>query len=334
MNLSEFDFDLPEELIAQTPLSDRASSRLLVIERESGRIQHLVFRDIVRLLEPGDLLVLNDTRVSARRLLGTKDSGLRVEALIMSSSNEEYLALTKPAKKLRIGDRVTFDDGLTARVVGTQGGGLRSFVFEGGCPEDVIGRAGSIPLPPYIRQTVQDEGRYQTVYASTPGSAAAPTAGLHFTDDVFIELKSKGVHTARVTLDVGLDTFRPVQSERIHDHSIHGERCVMPAETAQAVRECTGRIIAVGTTSVRTLESFATGPRCVSHGEMVSRLFVTPGYKFQVVDGMLTNFHMPKTTMLFMVAAMAGHGHLKAAYKEAVQERYRFLSFGDSMLVV
>ena len=335
MKLVEFDYDLPEELIAQRPLDDRSASRLLWLHRRDGLIEHRSFRDVTTILQEGDLLVLNDTRVTARRLLGHRKSGGKVEALVLREVGEFHEALTRPAKKLRPGEELEFQYGLKATVLEDCGAGLKRLKFdhEGDLASALLA-AGSVPLPPYVRRLLVDEERYQTVYSSAPGSAAAPTAGLHFTTDILATLESKGVQTARVSLDVGLDTFRPVAVEEIGHHVIHGERCTVHVETAEAVQRCKGRIVAVGTTTVRTLETFATGPREIGTGSQVSRLFITPGFQFKVVDGMFTNFHLPRTTMLFMVSAIAGRDRLMAAYDEAVRTKYRFLSFGDSMLVL
>lgn len=333
MNRDVLHYELPDELIAQAPLGDRSASRLLVLDRATGQTAHWNFRDVVDLLQPGDLLVMNDTRVTARRLLGRRSTGGQVEALVLGKAPHGHVALTRPAKKLRIGDVLTFEDGLTATVQDDLGGGRKVLTFEGAA-EAALARAGSVPLPPYIHGPLRDEERYQTVYARTPGSAAAPTAGLHFTPGILQQLRDKGVETATVTLDVGLDTFRPITTDDPLDHEMHGERCSVPDETARLVATCPGRIVAVGTTTVRTLESLSTGPRLVTPGSTETRLFITPGYRFQTVDGMFTNFHLPQTTMLLMIAALASPESVKAAYHEAVERRYRFLSFGDSMLIL
>lgn len=327
------DYELPEDLIAQAPLPDRTASRLLVLHRGSGLIEHLSFRDALGLLQAGDLLVMNDTRVTARRLLGHRETGGKVEALILGRQGADHLALTRPAKKLRPGETIAFDQGLSARVVADLGNGRKLLSFDG-APDDVIASAGSVPLPPYVHGTLEDEERYQTVYASAPGSAAAPTAGLHFTSGFLTELRAIGVETATVTLDVGLDTFRPIASEDPLRHEMHGERCVVPLLTARKIAECRGRVVAVGTTTVRTLESLSTGPRRVEPKSTDTRLFITPGYRFKTVDAMFTNFHLPKTTMLLMVSALSSPESVRTAYREAVERRYRFLSFGDSMLIL
>jgi S-adenosylmethionine:tRNA ribosyltransferase-isomerase len=335
LRLDEFLYDLPEELIAQRPLDDRAASRLLVLDRKTGAVQHRTFRDVPELLAPGDLLVLNDTRVSALRVYGARATGGRVEALLLTDEGGgRFLALTRPAKKLADGERIGFEGGLTAVVESDLGEGRKRIVFEQPDFQKRLADVGLVPLPPYVHEPLDDPGRYQTVYAAQDGSAAAPTAGLHFTGEVLQRLKRRGVETATVTLDVSLDTFRPIAAREIEGHTMHGERCVMPKETADMVNACAGRIVAVGTTCVRTLESFAKEEGQVGYGEMVSRLFITPSYSFRAVGAMLTNFHMPGTTMLVLISAFAGRENVLAAYREAVREGYRFLSFGDSMLVL
>ncbi|MCU0316604.1 MAG: tRNA preQ1(34) S-adenosylmethionine ribosyltransferase-isomerase QueA [Fimbriimonadaceae bacterium] len=336
MRVEDLDYFLPPELIAQEPLADRTASRLLHLDRKWGHVHHRQFRDCLSLLEAGDLLVMNNTRVTALRLLGHRPTGGQVEALLLKEVKDgSFIALTKPAKKLAPGSKILFGEDLMAEVREDLGEGQKLIQFDTQSDwrkkVDVIGLA---PLPPYIRHTLSDRERYNTVYASVPGSAAAPTAGLHFTPEILDQLQEKGVKLAHVSLDVSIDTFRPVQSESVEDHVMHGEVCRVPEETVRAVSECQGRIIAVGTTSVRTLESFATGPRQIRSGEMVSRLFIVPSYKYQVVDGMFTNFHMPRTTMLLMLAALVGPDSLFEAYRQAVESRYRFLSFGDSMLIL
>jgi len=334
-NLSDFDYRLPEELIAQTPLEDRAASRLLWLRR-NGAIEHRQFRDVTAILEAGDLLVLNDTRVSALRLIGAKPTGAVVEALLLREvSPRLFVSLMKPGKRLRQGATILFGEGLEATVVSDLEDGLKLIEF---APvEDlypILNLYGKVPLPPYIHETLQDRERYQTVYGSVNGSSAAPTAGLHLTSQLIEELRGIGVEFATVTLHVGIDTFRPVQVENLDDHRMHGETCVMPEATANQIRRAKGRIIAVGTTTVRTLESFAVGRRQVMSGTQDSRLFIRPGYEFKVIDGMFTNFHLPRTTMLLMISALVGREKILAAYKQAVEDRYRFLSFGDSMLIL
>ena len=312
---------------------------MLHLDRATGRVEHRQFADAVDLLQPDDLLILNDTRVSARRLSGVKPTGGQVEALLLSGGPIEFEALLKPGRRLKPGSLLLFDD-LTARVVENLEDGVKRIRFEP--HEDLAARLQSVghaPLPPYIHERLADEERYQTVYGVRPGSAAAPTAGLHFTPEMLSKLTAKGVGIGRVTLHVGLDTFRPVQVENLDEHAMHGETCSVSEETAEMIASCRGRVIAVGTTTVRTLESFAVEPNpgkmpVVRPGEMLSRLFIRPGYRFKVVDGMFTNFHLPKTTMMMMIAALAGRERVLAAYDAAVHEQYRFLSFGDAMLIL
>ena len=334
--LSDYDYDLPEDLIAQTPLENRAESRLLALDRASGKIEDRAFAEVVEILQPGDLLVWNDTRVSALRLIGRKSTGGAVEALLIAPLGDgRFSALLKPSRRLKGGATIEFEGGLTAMVAESLDEPLRVIDF-GNLPDlrDRLARIGAVPLPPYITEHLADPERYQTVYSKSEGSAAAPTAGLHFTPEIVSALKSKGVRIAHVTLDVSLDTFRPVMSEALDDHKMHGETCRISEGAAREVNSATGRIIAVGTTTARTLESFAVGPRKVAPGEMKSKLFIRPGYKWKVVDGMFTNFHMPKTTMLMMISSLAGKPNIMSAYRHAVRHRYRFLSFGDSMLIL
>jgi S-adenosylmethionine:tRNA ribosyltransferase-isomerase len=296
-------------------------------------VDHRKFIDSVDLLRPGDLLVLNDTRVSALRLEGVKPTGGHVEALLLGGGPLEFEALLRPGKRLKPGSVIHFGD-LSATVVADLSDGMKRIRFEP-VPhlQSRLEVVGQTPLPPYIHEMLQDRERYQTVYGTQPGSAAAPTAGLHFTKEILDRIEAKGVKLARVTLHVGLDTFRPVQAESLEEHKMHGETCSISEETALAVSSCKGRIIAVGTTAVRTLESFSDQSREVRSGEMLSRLFIRPGYRFNVVDGMFTNFHLPRTTMMMMISALAGRDRVLDAYREAVREKYRFLSFGDSMLI-
>ncbi len=333
--LSDYDYDLPEDRIAQTPLQDRSSARLLVLRRPSGRVEHRRFTELPDLLEPGDLLVLNDTRVTAIRLEGRKPTGGKVELLLLREERPGvYRALGKPGRSLRVGAKVEMAGGLAARVVADLGAGLREVEFERTTGlVDRLFAVGSIPLPPYIHADIRDPGRYQTVYAREPGSSAAPTAGLHFTPELLEALRAKGVGVASVTLDIGLDTFRPVRADDLSHHRMHGERCGVGEEAANAINSCAGRIVAVGTTVVRTLETHADGMRRVRPGETVSHLFIRPGFRFQVVDCLLTNFHLPRTTMLMLVCALAGRETVLRAYREAVCSNYRFLSFGDAMYI-
>jgi S-adenosylmethionine:tRNA ribosyltransferase-isomerase len=329
VKLDDLDYDLPEAAIAQTPLQDRAAARLLWLHRAGG-IEDRRFRDAVEILETGDLLVLNDTRVTALRLLGEKPSGGKVELLLLKERHAGvYEALAKPGRRLQPGARILFEKAVTAEVLENLSEG-RKLVRIDGDPSS----SGRVPLPPYIHTALADPERYQTVYAKTGGSSAAPTAGLHFTPEILEALTIKGIKIAHVTLDVGLDTFRPITSEDPLTHAIHGETCHLPPETKHQIEAAKGRIIAVGTTAVRTLETFANARRKVDTGTRDTKLFITPGYDFKVIDGMFTNFHMPRTTMLLMISALAGHAHVMEAYRHAIEHGYRFLSFGDSMLIL
>lgn len=329
--LSDYDYSLPDELIAQEPLADRSASRLLWLHRDSGDVEHRRFADVVEILQPTDTLVLNDTRVTARRLFGRRPTGGQIEALLVRDlGNGRYEALLKPAKRLKPGSEIEFEGG-TKAIVEQRGDPMQTIRF---LQNLVIESLGEVPLPPYITHRLSDPERYQTVYAQAGGSAAAPTAGLHFTTAILDQLRAKGVRIAHVTLDVGIDTFRPVQSENLDEHTMHGEQCTISPAAADMINSAPGRIIAVGTTAVRTLESLATGPRRVRAGSTDTRLFIRPGYEFRIIDGMFTNFHLPRTTMLMMISALASRETIFRSYAEAVQERYRFLSFGDSMLLL
>lgn len=332
--LSDYDYDLPPDRIAQTPLADRSASKLLWLHRDSGQIDHLRFSDCVDILEEGDLLVVNDTRVTARRVLGQKPTGGQVELLLLRflPATGDWLALAKPGRRLQPGATVLLDGGGIATVIANELDGLKRIAID----IDLLTNPhiGEVPLPPYILEKLSDPERYQTVYASAPGSAAAPTAGLHFTPDLLSKLKAKGVEIATVTLDVSIDTFRPIQTDNLDEHQMHGETCRISTESAAQINQSKGRIVAVGTTAVRTLESFAVAPREVRAGEMKTTIFIKPGYAFKVVDGMFTNFHMPKTSMMVMLSAMVGRDTLMGAYEEALSGEYRLLSFGDSMLIL
>ncbi len=336
MRMSEFDYDLPAERIAQEPIEPRDASRLMVVDRDTGVIEHETFRALPHYLEPGDLLVYNDTLVSARRLIGRKPSGGKVEVLFLAEVEPgKFEVLVRPGQRTKTGTMIDFGLGVSGRIVGATiyGGKVLEFVRQ----PDIATRLkelGSMPLPPYIKRPIVEEGRYQTVYGRTPGSAAAPTAGLHFTDRLLDEIRSKQVEVAGITLDVSVDTFRPVGVDNPVDHKMHGENFVVSNQTVEAINRCKGRIIAVGTTTVRALESAAVGPRKLNPGSGTTRIFVVPGYRFQIVDAMVTNFHMPRTTMLLMVAAMCGVEVLKRSYATALAEGYRFLSFGDGMLII
>ncbi len=325
---------LPESAIAQTPLEPRDASRLLVMD--NGELTHSHFSRLPDFLEPGDVLVLNNTRVSALRVIGEKATGGKVEALLLREvGHGEYEALVKPGRRLPQGTRVVFDGGVAATIKATldDGGKLLQFEEERDLRER-LAEIGKTPLPPYIRSEVPVPDRYQTVYCEHDGSSAAPAAGLHFTAALLESVRKARVNVAYITLDVGIDTFRPIKNNDLALHKMHGESYLIPPETARVIRNAKGRIIAVGTTSVRALESAAVGDRVVQAGSGCSSLFITPGYRFKVIDAMLTNFHLPKTTMMLMVSALSGRDNLVRAYEEALLVGYRFLSFGDSMLVI
>ena len=337
---SDFYFDLPQELIAQDPLEDRSSSRLLVLDKNTGEISHHIFRDIIDYLHPGDCLVLNNTKVIPARLLGEREgTGGHVEVLLLKRKEADvWETLVKPGKKCKPGQRLTFGDGLLkAEVLETveEGNRLIRFEYEG-IFEEVLDKLGEMPLPPYITHKLKDKNRYQTVYAKYEGSAAAPTAGLHFTQELLQQIADKGIKIAYVTLHVGLGTFRPVKEENVLEHHMHSEYYQVTEEAANTINETKkngGRIIAVGTTSCRTLESAAGEDGIVKAGSGWTEIFIYPGYKFKAIDGLITNFHLPESTLLMLVSALAGKEHIMAAYEEAVKERYRFFSFGDAMMI-
>ena len=340
MQLSEFDYNLPEELIAQTPLERRDASRLMVMNRETGEIAHRHFYDIVEYLRPGDCLVMNDSRVLPARLLGHRPSGGAVEVLLLRDlGDKRWECLCKPGRKMQAGSEVIFGNGeLTAvvREVREDGNRVVEFCYEGIFLE-VLERLGKMPLPPYIKEELADQERYQTVYSREVGSAAAPTAGLHFTKELLDKIREKGVNTAFVTLHVGLGTFRPVKAEQITDHHMHAELCMMSEETAAILnrtRESGGRILCVGTTSCRTLESLVGEDGLFAAGSKWTDIFIYPGYRFKAMDGLITNFHLPESTLVMLVSAFAGREHVLNAYAEAVKERYRFFSFGDAMCII
>ncbi len=338
---SDFYFDLPQELIAQDPLEDRSASRLLVLNRENGEAEHHHFKEITNYLRPGDCLVLNDTKVIPARLLGTKDdTGAAIEVLLLKRrENDVWETLVKPGKKARPGTRLSFGDGiLMAEVLDVveEGNRLIRFAYEG-IFEEVLDRLGEMPLPPYITHKLQDKNRYQTVYAKYEGSAAAPTAGLHFTEELLAQIEKMGVKTAYVTLHVGLGTFRPVKAENLLELHMHSEWYQVTPETAELInrtKESGGRVICVGTTSCRTVESAADESGRVQPGCGDTEIFIYPGYRFKVLDCLITNFHLPESTLVMLVSALAGRENVLAAYREAVEERYRFFSFGDAMLVI
>ena len=340
MKKSDFYFELPEELIAQTPLERRDASRLLHLDKETGGIEHRHFYELPEYLRPGDCLVLNDTRVLPARLLGCRRSGGGVELVLLRDLGEgRWECLSRPGRKTKPGTELSFGDGeLTATVEAVAEGGNRivQFHYEGIFLE-VLERLGKMPLPPYIKAELQDSERYQTVYSRELGSAAAPTAGLHFTSELLKQISDMGVKVCYVTLHVGLGTFRPVKEEEIEDHEMHSEFCVIPPETAEIVNETKregGRVIAVGTTSCRTLESFAEENGELKPGSRWTDIFIYPGYRFKYIDALITNFHLPESTLIMLVSALAGREHILHAYEVAVQEGYRFFSFGDSMIII
>lgn len=339
MKTHDFWYDLPEELIAQTPLERRDSSRLMVMDRKTGALEHRHFYDIVSYLNPGDCLVMNDSRVLPARLLGHRPTGGAVEVLLLRDLGDgQWECLVKPGRKMLQGQKVSFGDGsLTAQVkqVLDDGNRIVQFHYEGIFLE-VLERLGKMPLPPYIKEELQDQERYQTVYARESGSAAAPTAGLHFTQELLQRIRDKGVREAFVTLHVGLGTFRPVKAEEITQHQMHQELCMMGEETARILNETRasgGRIFCVGTTSCRTLESLVHEDGSFSAGSRWTDIFIYPGYRFRAMDGLITNFHLPESTLVMLVSAFSSREFILNAYREAVKERYRFFSFGDAMLI-
>ncbi|MBQ9155618.1 MAG: tRNA preQ1(34) S-adenosylmethionine ribosyltransferase-isomerase QueA, partial [Eubacterium sp.] len=337
MKTSDFSFELPQELIAQDPLADRSSSRLMVLDKKSGQIIHRIFRDITDYLHPGDCLVINDTKVIPARLIGAREeTGGKAELLLLKRrENDIWETLVKPGKKCRAGARVVFGHGelkAEIREVLPDGNRLVQFEYEG-IFEEVLDRLGQMPLPPYITHKLEDKNRYQTVYARYEGSAAAPTAGLHFTRELLNQIEDMGVRIARVTLHVGLGTFRPVKVEDVTSHHMHSEYYHVTKEAADIINEARregGRIISVGTTSTRTLESVALPDGTIVPGSGNTEIFIYPGYQFKAIDCLITNFHLPESTLLMLVSALAGRDHVLAAYEEAVKERYRFFSFGDA----
>ena len=340
MKLSIFDYELPQELIAQTPLEDRTASRLMVLNREKGSVTHENFKNIKSYLKKGDCLVLNNTRVIPARLYGTReDSGRNIEFLLLNRlDTNRWETIVKPGKKLKPGHRVVFGDGeLIANVIETldNGGRIVEFEYEG-LFENVLDRLGEMPLPHYITEKLEDRDRYQTVYAKYDGSAAAPTAGLHFTKELIREIEEMGVNVAYITLHVGLGTFRPVKVDDIEQHDMHSEWYSVPPETAEIINKTKaagGRVIAVGTTSCRTLESATDENGIIPAKSDSTSIFIYPGYKFKMIDALITNFHLPKSTLIMLVSALAGYDLTMDAYKQAVQERYRFFSFGDAMFI-
>ncbi len=339
MKTKDFYYELPKELIAQTPLQQRDASRLMTLDRNSGAISHRHFYDLPQLLRPGDCLVLNDSRVLPARLYGARDTGGAVEVVLLRRLQEDsWECLTKPGRKTKPGTHLSFGDGsLQAVVTDTAEDGNKILEFHyNGVFLEVLERLGKMPLPPYIKENLEDSERYQTVYSKNLGSAAAPTAGLHFTPQLLDHLRTVGVQTAFITLHVGLGTFRPVKEEDIADHVMHSEYCIITDHTADRIntaKAAGGRIICVGTTSCRTLESFALDDGTIPAASGWTDIFIYPGYHFKTMDGLITNFHLPESTLLMLVSAFAGREHILEAYHQAVEERYRFFSFGDAMFI-
>ena len=340
MELKEFDYYLPKELIAQDPLENRSDSRLMLLDKETGAIEHKIFRDITEYLNPGDCLVINDTKVIPARLYGVrKGTGAAIEILLLKRMEDDtWECLVRPGKKCHIGTVIEFGEGLlTGEIVNVVEDGNRYIKFTyDGIFEEILDKLGQMPLPPYITHELKDKNRYQTVYAKFEGSAAAPTAGLHFTEELLKEIKEKGVDIARVTLHVGLGTFRPVKEENVLDHHMHSEFYRIDEEAAEKInnaRKNNGRIIAVGTTSTRTLESVAKEDGTIEACSGWTQIFIYPGYKFKAIDCLITNFHLPESTLVMLVSALAGRENVLNAYETAVKEKYRFFSFGDAMFI-
>ena len=340
MKTSDFNYDLPEELIAQFPIKDRSSSRLMVVDKKTGEIEHKVFKDIIDYLEEGDCLVLNDTRVIPARLIGSKvETGGKIEFLLLKRNEDDtWETLVKPGKRAKIGSKFSFGDGkLIAEVVGMGDDGARIVKFEyEGIFEEVLDELGNMPLPPYITEKLEDRERYQTIYSKHNGSAAAPTAGLHFTDDLLKQIRDKGVEEAFVTLHVGLGTFRPVKVDDVLEHKMHSEYYMVSQEAADKInraKENGKRVICVGTTSCRTIESAADNNGVLKATSGWTDIFIYPGYKFKLMDNLITNFHLPESTLIMLVSALSTRENILNAYEEAVKERYRFFSFGDAMFL-
>ena len=340
MDVKDFDYELPEELIAQDPLEDRSSSRLMVLDKKTGNVEHHIFKDILEYLKPGDCLVINNTKVIPARLYGVKEgTNAKIELLLLKrKENDVWETLVKPGKKAKPGTRIIFGEGLLVGEIidiVEEGNRLIQFHYEG-IFEEILDQLGQMPLPPYITHQLQDKGRYQTVYAKYDGSAAAPTAGLHFTKELLEQVKAKGVDIAEVTLHVGLGTFRPVKVENVLEHHMHSEFYMVSQEAADKINHAKkngNRVISVGTTSTRTLESAADENGFLKETSGWTEIFIYPGYKFKVIDGLITNFHLPQSTLVMLVSALAGREHVLHAYQIAVEEKYRFFSFGDAMFI-
>lgn len=341
MDIEAFDYHLPEALIAQTPLKNRDESRLLVLGRQTGDIEHKHFKDVIDYLDNGDTLVLNDTRVMPARLFGLKeDTGAKVEMLMLTQiSGNDWEVLLKPAKRIKIGNKLTFGDGkIVAECIEelNQGGRIMRLHYDG-ILQERLDELGEMPLPPYIKERLEDQDRYQTVYAKASGSAAAPTAGLHFTDELLNRIKAKGINIAFITLHVGLGTFRPVSVDNIDDHEMHSEYYQMDQETAELLNETKSkghRVISVGTTSTRTLETIMQTNEAFKAQSGWTDIFIFPGYTFKAIDGLITNFHLPKSTLVMLVSAFSSRDYILNAYQQAVKSEYRFFSFGDAMLII
>ena len=340
MDVKEFYYDLPEELIAQVPIQKRDESRLMILDRKKQTIEHKVFKDILDYLKPGDCLVRNNTKVIPARIYGKKETGANVEFLLLNNiEGDIWESIVRPGNKLHVGTKVIFGDGLwVAEILEVMEGGTRkvNFTYEG-IFNEILDQIGLMPLPPYIHEELKEKDRYQTVYAKYQGSAAAPTAGLHFTEELLEKIKEKGVEIANVTLHVGIGTFRPVKVDKIEEHHMHSEHYYIKKEDVKKINNTKkngGRIISVGTTSCRVLESIADENGLVKEVEGNTSIFIYPGYKFKCIDGLITNFHLPESTLLMLVSALAGKDYIMKAYKEAVKEKYRFFSFGDAMLIL
>ena len=340
MKVSEFNYNLPEELIAQVPIKKRDESRLMVLDRKNQTIEHKIFKDIVDYLEPGDVLVRNNTKVIPARIYGKKETGANVEFLLLNNiEGDIWETIVRPGNKLHVGAKVIFGDGiLKATIIDTLPGGTRKVQFEyDGIFNEILDQIGLMPLPPYIHEELKEKDRYQTVYAKYEGSAAAPTAGLHFTPELLEKIEKKGIEIANVTLHVGIGTFRPVKEETVEDHQMHSEHFYIKKEDADKINNAKKngkRVIAVGTTSCRVLETIADKNGYVKETEGDTKIFIYPGYKFKILDGLITNFHLPQSTLLMLVSAICGKDYIMKAYEEAVKEKYRFFSFGDAMFIM
>lgn len=339
MKVEEFNYELPKELIAQTPYDKRDEARLMVLDRENKTIEHRIFRDVLEYLNPGDCLVINDTKVIPARIYGKKDTGANVEFLLLKNlGNDEWEAMVRPGNKLKVGSKVEFGEGiLKSEILEVMPGGNRKVKFEyEGIFNEILDQIGLMPLPPYITETLKDKDKYQTVYAKYEGSSAAPTAGLHFTEELLQQIKEKGVDIAKVTLHVGIGTFRPVKVENVEEHEMHSEHFYIKAEEAEKINKAKkngNKVVAVGTTSCRVLESVADENGLVKEIEADTSIFIYPGYKFKCIDNLITNFHLPESTLIMLVSSLAGKDFIMQAYNEAVKEKYKFFSFGDAMII-